>query len=199
MNTETGTQPGATAIQTFQVHTEETAPEAARPILEGARRSFGFVPNLLGVLANSPVALEAYTTLSQILERGTLSPAERQVVLLTVSVVNRCDYCVGAHTVIAVASGAPGEVIRAIREERAIAEPRLAALSTVARRLVERRGWLPEQEVQEFYDAGFEPGQLLEVVTALAMKTLSNFTNHLAETPLDGAFAEAAWTAPAGG
>ena len=175
-----------------------SAPEASRPILEGARRGFGFVPNLLGVLASSPVALEAYTTLSKILEGGTLSAAERQVVLLTVSVANRCDYCVGAHSVIAAGAGVPAEVVRAIREERPLPEPRLAALSEVARRLVERRGWLSAEDVQAFYDAGFEAGQLLEVVTALALKTLSNYTNHLAETPLDSAFEEAAWTPPSG-
>lgn len=188
-----------TVSHRFDVQSRETAPEASRPILENARRSYGFVPHLLGVLANSPVALRAYTTLGEILEDGTLTPAERQVVFLTVSVVNRCRYCVGAHTALAESAGVPEDVVEALREERPLPDVRLAALSTVARRLVERRGWLGEDEVYAFLDAGFDEAQLLEVITALAMKTLSNYTNHLAETPLDLAFRKTAWTPPEGG
>lgn len=188
-----------TLAQRFELHDTESAPEASRPTLEEARRRYGFVPNLLRALSNSPVALRAYTTLGEILEDGTLTPAERQVVLLTVSVVNRCRYCVGAHTALAESAGVPEDVVEALREERPLLEARLAALSTVARRLVERRGWLGEDEVHAFLDAGFDEAQLLEVITALAMKTLSNYTNHLAETPLDLAFRKSAWTPPEGG
>lgn len=75
---------------------------------------------------------------------------------------------------------------------------RLGALSTVARRLVESRGWLDDGEVAAFLEAGFDEAQLLEVITALAMKTLSNYTNHLAETPPDPPFRKTAWEPPAG-
>lgn len=92
------------------------------------------------------------------------------------------------------------EASRAIREERPVPEPRLATLSTFARQLVERRGRLDEDEVGRFLDAGFDAAQVLEVVAALAMKTLSNYTNHLTETPpLDLAFRETAWAPPEGG
>jgi AhpD family alkylhydroperoxidase len=118
------------------------------------------------------------------------------VVLLTISVVNRCRYCVGAHTALARRAGVVEDVVEAIREERPVPDARLAALSTVARQLVERRGWLDEDEVSRFLEAGFDPAQLLEVITALAMKTLSNYTNHLAQTPLDAPFRKTAWEAP---
>jgi uncharacterized peroxidase-related enzyme len=183
-----------TPVHRFELHDAETAPEASRPILGEAARKYGFVPNLLRVLANSPVALRAYATLGGILDDGTLTPAERQVVLLTISVVNRCRYCVGAHSALARRAGVAEDVVEAIREERPLPDARLAALSTVARRLVAQRGWLDEGAVQGFLDSGFDPAQLLEVITALAMKTLSNYTNHLAETPLDVAFRETAWT-----
>jgi uncharacterized peroxidase-related enzyme len=188
-----------TVSHRFDVQSRETAPETSRPFLENARRSYGFVPSLLGILANSPVALRAYATLGEILEEGTLTPVERQAVFLTLSVANRCRYCVGAHTALARRAGVPEDVVEAIREERPVPEARLSALTTVARRLVERRGWLGDDEVQGFLDAGFDESQLLEVITALAMKTLSNYTNHVAETPLDVAFRETAWTPPEGG
>ena len=184
----------ATLTDRLAVLDEKTAPEGSRPILRGAREAFGFVPNLLGVLAHSPVALRAYAELSQILEGGTLAAGERQVVLLTVSVANRCHYCVAAHTVLAEQAGVGREALRAIREERALPEGRLAALSSVARRLVERQGWLEEGHVAEFLAAGFEPGQLLEVIASVALKTLSNYSNHLAATPEDPPFEKAAWS-----
>lgn len=186
-----------TDLRRFEIHGVETAPEPSRAILESARQAFGFVPNLLGALANSPVALRAYTGLAEILEGGSLTPAERQVVLLTVSVANRCVYCVAAHTALAVGAGVAGEVVEAIRNEQTPPDERLGTLSRVARRLVENRGWLSEGEVAAFLDAGFETAQLLEVITALAMKTLSNYTNHLAETPLDAPFQKTAWEPPA--
>jgi uncharacterized peroxidase-related enzyme len=183
-------------VDRFEIHDPTTAPEPSRPVLEAARGSYGFVPNLLGVLASSPVALRAYTTLAQILEDGTLTPAERQVVLLTVSVTNRCRYCVGAHTALAASAGVPEEALAAIREQRSPADRRLGALSTVTRRLVEERGWLRPEDVDSFLQAGFHRDQLLEVITALAFKTLSNYTNHLAETPLDAAFQKTEWAPP---
>jgi uncharacterized peroxidase-related enzyme len=185
-----------TALNPFHVHDPQSAPEASRAILEQARQSYGFIPNLLGVLSGSPVALEAYTTLSEILEGGTLSAAERQVVLLTVSVANRCVYCVGAHSALAARAGVPQDAIDAIRAERPIDDARLGPLSAIARLLVEQRGWLGEAELETFTQAGFAPEQILEVVTALALETISNYTNHLAETPLDGAFAATSWTPP---
>jgi uncharacterized peroxidase-related enzyme len=184
-----------TVIQ-FDVHSTETAPEPSRATLESARRAFGFVPNLLGVLANSPVALRAYTSLAEILEEGSLTPAERQVVLLSTSVANRCQYCVAAHSALAIGADVPPDVVEAIRDGRTVPAGRLGALSTLARRLVESRGWLEEHEVTAFVNAGFEEAQLLEVITALAMKTLSNYTNHLAQTPLDAPFRKTAWEAP---
>ena len=186
----------AEGIRRFEVHDVETAPEPSRAALENARQAFGFVPNLLGVLANSPVALRAYTGLAAILEEGDLTPAERQVVLLSVSVANRCRYCVAAHTALAAGAGVPADLVEAIRAERSVPEGRLGALGTLARRLVESRGWLDQSEVVAFLNAGFDEAHLLEVITALAMKTLSNYTNHLAETPLDAPFRKTVWEPP---
>jgi AhpD family alkylhydroperoxidase len=89
----------------FPVHTQESAPEAARPLLEGAARQMGFVPNLLAVMAGAPPLLEAYMTLTQLLEKTSLAPAERQLVLLTVSRTNDCHYCIPAHTFLAEKAG----------------------------------------------------------------------------------------------
>src|SRR5689334_4588068 len=76
----------------------ETAPEASRPFLENIQRSFKFVPNLFGVFANAPALLEGYLSLSAAFGKARLTPVERELVLLTVSVENSCRYCTAAHS-----------------------------------------------------------------------------------------------------
>ena len=177
----------------FSIHTTETAPEASRPILEGARKSFGFVPNLLGKLAEAPAALEGYLALTGLVARTSFSPAEQQVVLIAASVENGCEYCVAAHSTIAAMHKVPEDVIAALRANSAIPDPRLEALRQFTATLVEKRGHASDQEVQDFLAAGFTRAQVLEVVLGIAMKTLSNYANHLIDTPVDAAFAPRAW------
>jgi uncharacterized peroxidase-related enzyme len=167
----------------------ETAPEASRQLLEGAKRKNGFIPNLLGVLAEAPAALEAYTSVSDLLAKSSLTATERETVLIAASIRNGCDYCVAAHSTIARMQKVPEEVIEALREERPISDPRLEALRRFTETLVEKRGWASEQEVRTFLETGFRRSQVLEVVLGVTLKTLSNYTNNLVDTPLDKAFA----------
>ncbi len=177
----------------FKVHTVDTAPEKSVAFLQGAQQAFGFVPNLIGVLAESPAAVEAYLTLSKIFDKSSLSPVERQVAILSISRVNECDYCMASHSVIASMQKVPADVIQAIRNDKPIADEKLEALRTFAVSLIEKRGWLSESDVDTFRSAGFSQAQVFEVVLAASLKTLSNYTNHLTETPLDDAFASRAW------
>lgn len=178
----------------YTVHTVETAPEAAKEILAGAKKSFGFVPNLLGAMAEAPALAKAYVTVSSIFEETSFTTTERQVVLLTVSFENGCEYCVAAHTVIAGMQKVPADVLNAIRIGAAIADAKLEALRRFTASVVRTRGWPSEQEMEAFFAAGYGRVQVLEVVLGVGMKTLSNYTNHIAGTPLDQTFAQAAWT-----
>jgi AhpD family alkylhydroperoxidase len=148
----------------------------------------GFVPNLLGVMAEAPPLLEAYLTLTGILEKTSLTPAERQLVLLTVSRTNDCHYCIPAHIFLAEKAGLAPEAIAAIRDGRTIGDPRLEALRRLTEGLVQGRGRVAPEEVGAFLAAGFSRAQVLEVVLGVGLKTLSNYTNHLAETPIDAPF-----------
>jgi uncharacterized peroxidase-related enzyme len=175
------------------VLTLDTAPEPARASLERAQRVFGFVPNLIGVLANAPIAAQAYLSLTEIFGSGTLSEIERQVVLLTVSFTHGCEYCMAAHSTVARMVHMPEPVLEALRTGRPLPDDRLETLRRTTAALVTTRGWLSDAERQRFAAAGYTDGQLLEVVVGIALKTLSNYTNHLASTPVDAAFAPNAW------
>lgn len=119
-----------------------------------------------------------------------------QVVLLTTSFTNRCSYCMAAHCAIAAMQGVEPETVAALRDGRALSAPRLEALRSFTAQVVEARGWVDDEALAGFLAAGYSRSQSLEVVLGVAMKTLSNYANHLAETPLDDVFRGQAWSHP---
>lgn len=187
----------ATTEKTFTLHEIETAPEAAKPLLEAARKSFGMVPNLHRVLAEAPAALEAYGTLWGLFDRSSFTPAERQVIYLTSNFENECRYCMAGHTVLAKAAGVPAEAIEALREGKPLADAKLEALHAFTRTVVVNRGWVPQEGLEAFLAAGYTRQQVLEVILGVAVKVISNYTNHLAETPLDPFMKDTVWAPPA--
>lgn len=178
----------------FPIHTVATAPERSKPILEQTAKSVGFVPNLHGMLAESPALLKGYTTLSAIFDQTSLTPTERQIVLLTVSAENGCAYCMAAHTTIARMQGVAEDVVGALRQGTGIPEAKLDALREFPLQVVRRRGWATEKTLLDFLDAGYTTAHVLDVVLGVGLKTLSNYANHMACTPLDAAFEFNAWS-----
>ena len=175
----------------------DTAPEGSVDSLEAANEAYGFVPNLIAALANAPAAVNAYHEISKAFESSSLSRVERQVVLLTTSFENRCHYCVAAHSVVAAMAGLPPETVVALREGEFIEPPRLESLRRLTTSIVRNRGFVPEEELEAFFDVGFTQAQVLEVLTGVTQKTMSNYVNHLARTPLDEVFKRAEWVHPA--
>ena len=104
-----------------------------------------------------------------------------------------CLNDMAAHSVIASMQKVPADVIQAIRNDKPIADEKLEALRTFAATLIEKRGWLSDDDIAAFRSASSSQAQVLEVVLAASLKTLSNYANHLTETPLDDAFSNRAW------
>ena len=177
----------------FKLHDQSTAPQAAQDGLAAVKEKYGFVPNLMAIMAEAPPLMQGYLTLSQLLEQTTFSARERNLLLLAISAANGCDYCVAAHTLGAQAAKLPDDAIKAVREGRPLADARLEALRQLAQSVVNDRGRPQAALVQAFFEAGYTRANLLEVILSVGMKTLSNYTNHIAETPLDKAFEQAAW------
>lgn len=177
----------------FEIHSIETTPEGSKAAIRAVETKYHMIPNVLGVMAESPQALEAYLNLSQLFEQGSFNSVERQVILLTVSYENNCRYCMAAHTAGAKQTATPDAIIDAIRAGRPIPEPKLEILRNFTREVVDKRGLMSETDVRSFLDAGYNPRQVLEVILGVAMKTLSNYTNHIARTPLDPVFRTFEW------
>jgi len=184
-------------MSSFRIHDIDTAPEASRPLLENSAKAFGRIPNLHAVMAESPEHLEAYKTLHALFERSSLSKVERNVVWMTINVENACHYCVPAHTAIALMQGVDADIVDALRSGTALKDARLEALRQFTLAIVRQRGQLEETQVAQFLGAGFTQRHILDVLLGLAQKTMSNYANHLAGTPVDEAFAKFEWTVPA--
>jgi AhpD family alkylhydroperoxidase len=180
-------------MNTFVNHTLDSAPEVSRPLMQGAIDAFGFLPNLIARMSTSPAMTEAYLTMGDIFARSSFTPIEQQVVLLTVSRFHNCQYCVGAHSVIADMQGVPEEITNAIRNNQDIPDERLHILGVFTEHVLDQRGWIDNAILQRFYDVGFSQQNALDVIVGIAVKTLSNYTNHIAGTELDQAFTHRSW------
>jgi uncharacterized peroxidase-related enzyme len=183
---------------TLPPQTIEHAEPKARAVLERAKAQVGFVPNMFGGMANSPGLLATYLDgYQRFREDSGLTPVEQEVVFLTISRGNGCEYCVAAHSVLAdTMSKVPAAVTDAIRGGHPIPDAQLAALSTFTEVLRSTRGLPSAAEVRTFLAAGFEEKHVLEIILALAVKTLSNYANHLFHPQVDAMFAGRAWQQP---
>lgn len=179
----------------FTTHSIDTAPVTAKPILEDALKGYGFVPNLYATMAEAPTILEGYTTLAGIFGKTDLTETERQIILMTNNRLNGCAYCMAAHTTLSQMAGVAGEVINALRNDTPIADSKLEALRQFAMQINETRGWPSDAQIEAFLAAGYTRQTVLEVILGTALKTLSNYTNHIAETDLDTAFVPNTWAA----
>lgn len=182
----------------FVQHTIDTAPADSKPVLQAAAQAYGFVPNLFGTLAESPVALQGLDKLFALIGTSSLTPQEQQATMLAVSVFNECAYCVAGHSFVARSVLLEDSAVKALRQGKPITDiPRLQALRTFAEAVLRERGHVGAPALAAFTAAGFTRQNALEVVTIVAAKVLSNYANVLAQTPPDAYMADPAlhWVA----
>lgn len=180
-------------MSTLKVHTIESAPENSKPLLENSLKSFGMIPNLHGVLAESPGILEAYQMLHNLFENSAFNNDELTVVWQTINVEHGCHYCVPAHTGIAYMMKVDEGITDALRNRTAMPNEKLQTLHETTLSIVRNRGIVTNAELETFYAAGYDQRQLLEIILGLSQKVLSNYVNHIADTPVDKAFEKFAW------
>jgi uncharacterized peroxidase-related enzyme len=168
----------------------DQVPAGSRTLIEKVKKGFGFVPNLFAAFSNSPTLLEGYLGLDATYSKATLSPAERQLVLLTASVANECSYCIAAHSTVSKGMlKVPAAVVAAVRAGHPVPDPKLDALVNLTREFVLDRGHVAPATIQAFLNAGYRTEQIGEVLIGVALKTISNYTHHLSPVEIDAAFA----------
>lgn len=168
------------------------AEQDAQQLLDQARASAGMVPNMYRSMANSPGLLETYMTgYERFRGSGEFSAPEQETVFLTISRENGCDYCVAAHSMIARnKSGVSAEDTQALRSGDSLPDAKLDALASFTAEMVRTRGRPSPEAVESFKAAGYSDRHVLEIILAMAVKTLSNYSNHIARHELDAAFAD---------
>lgn len=180
----------------FTIHQTATAPEGARDILNRVQQAWGFVPNLHRILAESPQALEAYATTWGLFDKTAFSPVERNIVYLAIIFENECGYCMAGHTGLSKMAGVKDAHIAAIRNGTQINDFKLEALRQFAQKVTRQRGHLSNADTEAFLAAGYDNRAIFDVILGAAVKLISNYTNHFADTPLDGFMAGNEWTPP---
>lgn len=184
-------------IKSLPSLTIETATGKAKALLEGAKKKLGFVPNMYGAMANEPALYEAYaTTYDAFRAEAGFSPVEQEVIFLAISRANGCDYCMAAHSFVAdKMSNVPAEITDALRDGRPLSDAKLDVLARFTATMVTSRGRPSDADVAAFQSAGYSERNILGVILAISIKTLSNYTNHVFHTQVDEIFAPRIWTA----
>ena len=177
----------------FTPHSVETAPEGSKQALQGLQDALGFVPNLFGNMAESPALIEAYMALAGSFGKADLSETERQVIMMTNNRLNGCVYCMAGHTVLSKKAGVPDDVIEALRNNTPIADSKLEGLRQFSIVMNETRGNPSAADVDAFLAAGYTKQTIFEMLIGMSLKLMSNYTNHIAKTPLDEAFKAEEW------
>lgn len=163
----------------------EAAPAASQPLLEAVKKQLGVVPNLFRLVANSPAALEGYLALMGALNRGKLPAPTRERIALAVAGLNGCSYCLSAHSYLGKTLAKLDEAEIAANRRGASNDPKADAAVRFAVQVARERGHVGEDDLRAAKEAGYDDGQVIEIVLHVALNTWTNYINEVAKTDID--------------
>lgn len=172
----------------YTLYTQDDAPEKSKELLGKSKKAFGQVPNLHAVMAEAPELLNGYQVLHEGFLNSSFNNDEKTVVWQTINVEHECHYCVPAHSAIAKSMKVDDELNQALRDKAPLGDDKLEALRDTTLEILRERGRLSDAQAEAFFAAGYTKQNLLEIILALSQKVMSNYVNHVAETPLDDSF-----------
>jgi AhpD family alkylhydroperoxidase len=168
------------------VHTVDSAPEQSRDELKSLEAQFGMVLNIHGEMAHSPVVLQSYVALQQVIgDYGTFDGRTREAIALAVANVDQCAYCQAAHTAAGKAAGLSSDQMVAVRSGEVDFDEKLSALLDLTREYTKNVGSVDDTTWQAALDAGWSDAQLAELSVHVTLNLFTNYFNHLVETELD--------------
>jgi len=162
----------------------ESASAAQKELLDGVKKKFGKVPNLLGTMAHSPAVLKTFLSIGDALGEASLSAGIREQIAMAVAGANQCGYCASAHTAIGKGAGVDGDELARNLKGEASDDKTQAALD-FARAVVAKRGFVEDSDFASVREAGFNDGEILEIITVTVANILTNYLNHAIETEID--------------
>lgn len=181
----------------YPVHTIESAPAQSQPVLQQLQQAFGRIPNVAATMAASPVLINGFIGLFERVHASSLNEQQIQTLLLTNAVANASEWPVAFHSALALKEGVHPADVEAMRRGALPDAAGLAALSTLARTLIEKRGRLTASDHERFLAAGFSAAQVLEVIAVVAASTITNYTASVTQPPLEVPFEAFVWRASA--
>lgn len=175
-------------MNSLNVYDIGSAPVESRVALEEVTKRSGHISNLWGTMANSPVMLNSYLAMNREWEKSSLTAKEREIVLLSISVVNQCPYCIAGHCTGLRQLNVGSEIIRQVLYNEAIQDARIGALSALTKEVVANRGFVSETSREAFINAGYPEAVILDILLGVAMKTMANYLDHIFPIPIDKEF-----------
>ena len=175
---------GKTRMPRLKVNDPATATGRAKELLDTVKQKMGLVPNITRLMVNSPAALEGYLNFSGALGNGNLDAKLREQIAIAVANANGCDYCLSAHTLIGQIAGVSAEELEAARSSGSTVDKTAVALE-FAIKLVRERGWGSDDDLVKLRSAGFDDGDIVEIIATVALNIFANYFNHVAGTEID--------------
>ena len=163
----------------------DQTPAASRPLLDAVNKQLGIVPNLMKVLAKSPSALGGYLNLNAALAKGALGPKTGERIALAIAEINGCGYCLAAHTYLGRNVAKLDDAEIAANRNGASNDAKADAAVRFAARIAHARGHVADGDVQAVKDAGFSSAEIMEIIVHVALNTLTNYVNEVAQTEID--------------
>jgi uncharacterized peroxidase-related enzyme len=169
----------------LQIPSIESSPAASLPLLDAVKKQLGVVPNLMKLVGNSPAALEGYLSLNGALGKGSLGAKTGERIALAIAEFNRCDYCLSAHTYLAAhVAKLDATEINANRNGLS-SDAKADAAVRFAVSIAQARGHVTNDAVSAVKAAGFSDADIIEIVLHVALNTLTNYVNSVAQTEID--------------
>ena len=173
----------------------DEASETQKELLTITRKEYKMIPNMYRAMANQPALMKSYMDAYKgFRTHSNFSSVEQEVVFLTISVENNCSYCMAAHSIIAdLVSKVPPNITDAIRTGAEIPDAKLKSLQEFTSIMLNKRGNPSEEDVRLFFENGYNEKHILDIILAISIKTISNYTNHIFHTEIDSVFKIREW------
>ncbi|MCK0114910.1 carboxymuconolactone decarboxylase family protein [Gelidibacter sp. F63206] len=167
----------------FNIPTREEVSSNNQEIFDNLEKAVGFVPNLYATIAYSDTALESYLQFQN--AKTSLSKKEKEVINLIVSQVNGCNYCLSAHTTIGKMNGFTDEQILELRQGYFSTNEKFDALVKVAKAITINKGKVDDATLENYFNAGYSKGTLVDVILAVGDKVIMNYLHNLTQIDID--------------